>query len=320
MMGAHLWMRITSSHPIPHPSLLCFHAPPQDVDSEQELKEAFKVFDKDGSGFISAAELRHVMTNLGEKLTDAEVDEMIREADIDGDGQICYDECVLGCVLGGGGGGGGGGGEAWERAWRARARAWVVALLSPALFLTCPSPFLISLPLPAPQVCQDDGVQVKSGSVCVVWVCKKRNPQRFLSLSLSLSLSTFLSLPALSLNRPRLLTSARANTVNTATTYTRAPLPTLPKPKKEGSRGRKGPPLPPPPSSALSPAVRSPLPPSNPPPLLTLTHSFLKTRPPAPPRSPHHPHPHSPFPLHPKRAPSRCAAGPSRRPRRRGAL
>ena len=32
-----------------------------------------KVFDKDGNGFISAAELRHVMTNLGEKLTDEEV-------------------------------------------------------------------------------------------------------------------------------------------------------------------------------------------------------------------------------------------------------
>ena len=39
-------------------------------------------------------QLRHVMTNLGEKLTDEEVDEMIREADIDGDGQVCYEEFV----------------------------------------------------------------------------------------------------------------------------------------------------------------------------------------------------------------------------------
>lgn len=36
------------------------------------------------AGFISAAELRHVMTNLGEKLSDAEVEEMIREAGASG--------------------------------------------------------------------------------------------------------------------------------------------------------------------------------------------------------------------------------------------
>ena len=40
------------------------------------------------------AQLRHVMTNLGEKLTDEEVDEMIREADVDGDGQVNYEEFV----------------------------------------------------------------------------------------------------------------------------------------------------------------------------------------------------------------------------------
>ncbi|KAG7531187.1 hypothetical protein FFLO_04546 [Filobasidium floriforme] len=66
----------------------------KDTDSEEEIMEAFKVFDKDNNGQISAAELRHVMTNLGEKLTDEEVDEMIREADQDGDGQINYAEFV----------------------------------------------------------------------------------------------------------------------------------------------------------------------------------------------------------------------------------
>jgi calmodulin len=68
----------------------------KDTDSEEEIREAFKVFDRDNNGFISAAELRHVMTSIGEKLTDDEVDEMIREADQDGDGRI---DCMSGLQL-----------------------------------------------------------------------------------------------------------------------------------------------------------------------------------------------------------------------------
>ena len=60
-------------------------------DSDEEIKEAFRVFDKDGNGFISSEELRQVMVNLGENLTKEEIDEMIREADIDGDGQVNYE-------------------------------------------------------------------------------------------------------------------------------------------------------------------------------------------------------------------------------------
>ena len=66
----------------------------KETDSEKEIRELFRVFDKDGNGFISVAELRHVMTNLGQKLTDEKVDEMIRETDIDGDGQVnCEGNC-----------------------------------------------------------------------------------------------------------------------------------------------------------------------------------------------------------------------------------
>merc|ERR1712070_1144256 len=66
----------------------------KDADAEEEFKEAFRVFDKDGNGFTSAAELRHIMTTLGEKVTDAELDEMLGMAEIDGDGQINYEEYV----------------------------------------------------------------------------------------------------------------------------------------------------------------------------------------------------------------------------------
>jgi calmodulin len=57
------------------------------------------VFDRDNNGFISAAELRHVMTSIGEKLTDDEVDEMIREADQDGDGRIDCASSSSSCLL-----------------------------------------------------------------------------------------------------------------------------------------------------------------------------------------------------------------------------
>ena len=60
-------------------------------EKENEVVEAFRVFDREGNGFINAAEIRRVMTNLGDKLNDEEVDEMIREADLDGDGQVNYE-------------------------------------------------------------------------------------------------------------------------------------------------------------------------------------------------------------------------------------
>ena len=64
------------------------------TDSEEEIKGAFREFDKDGNGYISKAELTHVMTNLGERLTEEEAIEMIGEAEIDGDGIVNYEEFV----------------------------------------------------------------------------------------------------------------------------------------------------------------------------------------------------------------------------------
>ena len=66
----------------------------KDPDTEEDLIEAFKIFDKNGNGIISAAELRLVMTTVGDRLTEEEADEMIREADTDGDGYINYYEFI----------------------------------------------------------------------------------------------------------------------------------------------------------------------------------------------------------------------------------
>lgn len=66
----------------------------KDSDLDEELYEAFKVFDRDGNGFITSHELKNVMSGLGEYLTPEEVDDLVREADLDGDGQINYEEFI----------------------------------------------------------------------------------------------------------------------------------------------------------------------------------------------------------------------------------
>ena len=66
----------------------------KETDTEEEVINAFKVFDKEGQGLISCTELYHIMTTLGDKLTEEEVEEMIREGDLDGNGVINYEEFV----------------------------------------------------------------------------------------------------------------------------------------------------------------------------------------------------------------------------------
>ena len=64
-------------------------------ESEELYLKAFRVIDRDGNGLVDAAELYQVMKNLGEDaFTMTEAEEMIREADIDGDGKVNYEEFV----------------------------------------------------------------------------------------------------------------------------------------------------------------------------------------------------------------------------------
>lgn len=60
--------------------------------SEEQLRQLFRMFDRDGNGFITAAELAHSMAKLGHALTAEELTGMIREADTDGDGRISFQE------------------------------------------------------------------------------------------------------------------------------------------------------------------------------------------------------------------------------------
>ncbi|XP_052854562.1 uncharacterized protein LOC128263517 [Drosophila gunungcola] len=61
-------------------------------DSKQDMMKAFSFFDDDRTGQISFANLKRVARELGENLTDEELQEMIDEADLNGDGEVCREE------------------------------------------------------------------------------------------------------------------------------------------------------------------------------------------------------------------------------------
>lgn len=50
--------------------------------------QAFRFFDEDDDGSITGEEVKRVMAKLGENLSEDEINEMVKEADLDGDGRI----------------------------------------------------------------------------------------------------------------------------------------------------------------------------------------------------------------------------------------
>ncbi|CAG8608266.1 5325_t:CDS:2 [Ambispora leptoticha] len=58
----------------------------------EDFIEGFQIFDKDRTGFIAASELKYVLTNLGEKLTSEEVDELFKNVEVDSKGNIRYED------------------------------------------------------------------------------------------------------------------------------------------------------------------------------------------------------------------------------------
>lgn len=63
-------------------------------DPKEEIMKAFKLFDEDESGRISFKNLKRVAKELGENITDEELQEMIEVADRDGDGEVNQEEFV----------------------------------------------------------------------------------------------------------------------------------------------------------------------------------------------------------------------------------
>ncbi|XP_028395933.1 neo-calmodulin-like [Dendronephthya gigantea] len=67
----------------------------QHMDPEDELRELFQVFDMNSDGKISAMEVQTIMSKQGESINNEELKEIIREADLDGDGYIDFQEFKL---------------------------------------------------------------------------------------------------------------------------------------------------------------------------------------------------------------------------------
>lgn len=73
----------------------------RDPGEPEEYCRGFQVFDKDMTGFIGVGQLRYILTNLGEKMSDEEVDELLKAVDTSS-GEINYTGMFNGHLLRGG--------------------------------------------------------------------------------------------------------------------------------------------------------------------------------------------------------------------------
>lgn len=59
---------------------------------QQELKEAFRLYDREGNGYITTSTLKEILAALDDKLNNADLDGIIAEIDTDGSGTVDFDE------------------------------------------------------------------------------------------------------------------------------------------------------------------------------------------------------------------------------------
>merc|ERR1712093_562859 len=87
-------MGLRSSSPAHHTPISYTMA---DITEEQriEIKAAFDLFDTDGNGSISATELASILKKMGTEASESELKDMIHEIDVDGDGEIHFEEFLL---------------------------------------------------------------------------------------------------------------------------------------------------------------------------------------------------------------------------------
>lgn len=64
------------------------------IEQDKEMREVMSVLDKDGAGFINVVELRSILQNLGDNLSEEDCRIIFREVKVDIDGMISYDEFI----------------------------------------------------------------------------------------------------------------------------------------------------------------------------------------------------------------------------------
>ncbi|CAH1253908.1 calmodulin-like [Branchiostoma lanceolatum] len=78
--------------------LMSHSAREQAIEARETLRHALKLFDKDGSGYVSATELRYVMTNLGDRMSEEEVEELLSFGHIDSSNLMNYEEFLISLI------------------------------------------------------------------------------------------------------------------------------------------------------------------------------------------------------------------------------